>query len=116
MLLKQDSLPRLSANFNLAGLVLYLLSGANVLAAENPPPPSSSKFDTKDAKELWWSLKPLTKPAVPHPANVKFKTWTRTAIDQSILAKLSEKGLQPSTTADKRTLLRRVYFDLIGLP
>src|SRR5262245_2053547 len=55
----------------------------------------------------WWSFKPLTKPHLPA---------TRNPIDHFILAKLREKGLTPSPEADKRTLLRRLYFDLIGLP
>jgi hypothetical protein len=57
----------------------------------------------------WWSLKPLSRPALPsgdaaHP------------IDRFILAKLKEKNLQPSGIADARTILRRLNFDLIGLP
>jgi len=55
----------------------------------------------------WWSLKPLAKPAVPTVPN---------SIDQFILAKLRDKGLSPSPEADRRTLIRRVYFDLTGLP
>jgi len=42
--------------------------------------------------------------------------WPRTAIDRFILAKLEEKGLQPSPLADKRTLIRRATYDLTGLP
>lgn len=61
----------------------------------------------------WWSLRPLQKPDVPA---VKRKGWARTPIDQFILAKLEQHKLRPSAPADKRTLLRRVYFDLIGLP
>ena len=60
-----------------------------------------------------WSLQPLRKPELPV---VKDKSWGRTPIDRFILAKLEEKGLKPSPPADKRTLLRRIYFDLVGLP
>jgi mono/diheme cytochrome c family protein len=59
----------------------------------------------------WWSLKPLVKPAVPNTPST-----THNAIDQFILAKLRDKGLSPSAEADRRTLIRRVYFDLTGLP
>jgi mono/diheme cytochrome c family protein len=60
----------------------------------------------------WWSLQPLKRPGVPVvPAG-----WARTPIDRFIQAKLIEKGLSPSPVADKRTLLRRVTFDLLGLP
>ena len=42
--------------------------------------------------------------------------WAKTPIDRFILAKLEEKGLKPVQAADKRVLIRRAYFDLIGLP
>ena len=67
-------------------------------------------------EEIWWSLKPLKKSEVPRIATGKYKNWPRTPIDQFILAKLLEKKFHPAAAADKRTLLRRVYFDLIGLP
>ena len=62
--------------------------------------------------ETWWSLKPLTKPTVP---NVQSK-WIRTPIDSFVLAKLAEKGLTASREADRRTLIRRLTYDLHGLP
>ncbi len=62
----------------------------------------------------WWSLKPLTKPKVPPTSN--FSPPTSNAIDNYILAKLKENGLSPSPEADRRTLVRRLYFDLLGLP
>ncbi|MBN9118388.1 MAG: DUF1549 domain-containing protein [Planctomycetes bacterium] len=55
----------------------------------------------------WWSFKPLKRSAVPAGTN---------PIDHFVRAKLSEKGLSPSKEADRRTLVRRVYFDVIGLP
>jgi hypothetical protein len=70
---------------------------------------------TTDA-ETWWSLKPIAKTAPPAVPSEKFADWPRTPIDRFILAKLLEKGLEPAPAADKRTLLRRVSFDLSGLP
>src|SRR5579884_4216277 len=64
----------------------------------------------------WWSLKPIRKPAPPPVPPTQDASWVRTPIDRFILAKLNEKGLRPSPPADRRTLLRRVTFDLIGLP
>lgn len=55
----------------------------------------------------WWSLQPLKKPAVPGPGN---------PIDAFIAAKLAEKKLTPSAEADKPTLIRRLTYDLHGLP
>ncbi len=65
------------------------------------------------AEEQHWSLKPMTRPEIPKTKNA---AWPRTPIDRFILSKLEEKGLSPSEDADKRILLRRVYFDVIGLP
>src|SRR5206468_9619438 len=65
------------------------------------------------AKSDFWSFKPAPKPAIPH---VQHRTWARNPIDSFILAKLEEKGMKPSVEADRRTLIRRLSFDLTGLP
>ncbi|HEX4607558.1 MAG TPA: DUF1549 domain-containing protein, partial [Urbifossiella sp.] len=63
----------------------------------------------------WWSLKPVARPAVPGgPPAPGF--LVRNPIDAFVLAVLRAKGLTPSPEADRRTLIRRLYFDLIGLP
>src|SRR5688572_7780319 len=62
----------------------------------------------------WWSLRPLHKPTAPVINH--HSVWARTPIDHFVLAKLREQQLEPSAPADKQTLLRRVYFDLEGLP
>jgi hypothetical protein len=61
----------------------------------------------------WWSLQPLLRPAVPA---VKDATWVRTPVDAFILATLEAKGLRPAPPADRVTLIRRLTFDLHGLP
>lgn len=60
----------------------------------------------------WWSLRPLDRPSVPAAQS----EWVRTPIDAFVLAKLLENNLAPSPEADRRTLIRRLYFDLLGLP
>ena len=60
----------------------------------------------------WWSYQPIRRPAVP-PMN---GDWGRTPIDAFVMRKLDEKGLTVSEPADRRTLIRRVTYDLIGLP
>jgi hypothetical protein len=60
-----------------------------------------------------WAFQPVTKPALP---TVKQNGWVRTPVDAFVLARLEAKGMKPAAPADKRTLLRRVYFDLTGLP
>ncbi len=60
-----------------------------------------------------WAFKAPVRPAVPVPSNPK---WSRTPIDNFVLAKLDAEKLKPSPEADKTTLLRRLSLDLIGLP
>ncbi len=67
------------------------------------------------AEETWWSLRPLTKPEAPAVA-AEFRAWPLNPVDEFIAAAWTAKQLGPSPAAEKRTLLRRVYFDLIGLP
>jgi mono/diheme cytochrome c family protein len=66
-----------------------------------------------DKDRQFWAFVPLKRSPVPE---VKDEKWCRTPIDRFILAKLDEKKLTPNPVADKRTLIRRAYFDLIGLP
>ena len=60
-----------------------------------------------------WSLQPVARPT---PPKVKAKAWVRNPIDAFVLARLEAKGLRPAREADRRTLLRRVAYDLTGLP
>lgn len=60
-----------------------------------------------------WAFQPIKKPAVPQ---VKNKEWSANPVDAFIYAKLQENGMKPSGPAEKRTLIRRATFDLIGLP
>jgi hypothetical protein len=55
-------------------------------------------------------------PAKPRNPTIKDQYWPRNPIDNHILAKLESQNLTPAPEAPKRTLLRRLYFDLIGLP
>jgi mono/diheme cytochrome c family protein len=66
-----------------------------------------------DAQRKFWSFRPIAKQAVPAVTN---KAWCKTPIDNFILTKLAKKGLTPAPYADRRTLIRRATFDLIGLP
>ena len=62
-----------------------------------------------------WSLVPPERPALP-AADEQAKSWIKNPIDNFILARLQREGLKPSPPADKATLIRRVTFDLTGLP
>ncbi len=61
----------------------------------------------------WWSLQPVRTPVVP---SFQGDEWSRNEIDRFILARLRDAGLSPAEEADRRTLIRRVTFDLTGLP
>jgi len=75
--------------------------------------PDKPTFDLQKRKRDHWAWRPI-RPQEP-PA-VKNAAWARSPVDRFLLAKMEEKSLSPAPAADKRTLLRRVYFDLIGLP
>ena len=68
---------------------------------------------TRRAGRDWWSLQPLERRA---PPIVRKGDWVRTPIDRFILKELEANGLSPTPEADRRTLIRRVCFDLTGLP
>jgi Protein of unknown function (DUF1553)/Protein of unknown function (DUF1549)/Planctomycete cytochrome C len=74
--------------------------------------PAAYAVDIEAARHRW----PYTPPVEPAIPAVKNTAWPRNPIDHFILAKLEEKGLSPAPDADPRTLLRRVTYDLIGLP
>jgi hypothetical protein len=60
-----------------------------------------------------WAYRPIQ---AADPPNVKNKDWPRNEIDRFVLARLEEAGIEPSPEADRHTLIRRLYFDLIGIP
>jgi len=66
-----------------------------------------------EAGRRFWAFRPPAKPALPQVGRSR---WPRTPIDHFVLAKLEQAGLAPAAAADRVTWLRRVTFDLIGLP
>lgn len=65
-----------------------------------------------------WSLRPLEQPSVPGSDELPdaWVGWSRNAIDRFVLKRHAEHGFHPAPEADRRTLIRRVTFDLTGLP
>ncbi len=61
---------------------------------------------------VWWSFEPVKAVAVPAVAS----SWIQNDVDRFVLAKLNEKGMKPAAEADRRTLIRRLSYDLHGLP
>src|SRR5208282_2818341 len=98
----------------LAALTTWVKMGAAwpaTASATRAAPASNFKITAKD--RAFWSFQPVKQSLVPL---VKNTAWPRSPLDAFVLAKLEEKGLRPVAPADKRTLIRRATFDLIGLP
>lgn len=96
---------------------LSLLS-LNGFAESAPPepdalPPYQSDFNFDKRIKNHWSWSPVTTPPIPQVQNA---LWPAHPIDHFILAKLEAAGLTPAQPADKATWLRRIYFDITGLP
>lgn len=80
-----------------------------VEASAGPP----AEMQVTEENRQFWSFRPLSEPTPPVSRQ---SGKGRTAIDQFILAKQDEQGLTMNSEADRRVLIRRAYFDLIGLP
>ncbi len=123
-LIKQEEEPHMPADgaklsdLHIAAIARWIDLGA--------PYDKSLKEEVKDPKAWihrevppeareFWAFQPL-KVLPPPVINGEVAKWARTPIDQFVLAKLAEKGLSPNPIVDRRVLIRRAYFDLIGLP
>ena len=74
---------------------------------------ATTPFTISPEQRSFWSFQPVRDVTIPV---VKDETWPAGTLDRLVLARLEAAGLKPSPSADKRTLIRRVTFDLIGLP
>ncbi|HSY18337.1 MAG TPA: PSD1 and planctomycete cytochrome C domain-containing protein, partial [Candidatus Acidoferrales bacterium] len=83
------------------------------MGAPDPRVATASTKSWSDNRTNHWAWQPVKRVAVP---TVDDNGWGQTPVDKFIYAKLAEKGLTPNPPADKRTLIRRATFDLIGLP
>ncbi len=75
--------------------------------------PSANGFNLAQRYREHWSWRPIAKPELPWVENNK---WPNAGLDRFVLQKIEAAGLKPAPETDRRTWLRRVYFDLIGLP
>ncbi len=82
-------------------------------SAKAAPPVKGKEYTITPEQRAFWSFQPVRKPPVPE---VQHRDWPKNDLDRFILAKLEEKHLTPVRFADKRALIRRATFDLIGLP
>ena len=90
--------------------------GSAPIALRIDPTAGQNAYDWKHWADFW-AFRPVVKPTVPVPADSPIKAdWVRNPIDAFVGAKLRAAGLSPAGEADKLTLVRRVTFDLTGLP
>jgi hypothetical protein len=75
--------------------------------------PDAAAAGAKLARPAHWSFQPVARPQPPRTRN---ESWARNPIDRFILARLERENIEPSPEADRGTLIRRVTFDLTGLP
>ena len=75
--------------------------------------PTGQKFTITEKDRDYWAFKPVQHPTLPKVTNTR---WSKSPIDLFILARLENEGLSPTEPATKRELVRRLSFDLIGLP
>lgn len=113
-------------------LLIQYVSGDEPLMPQQGPPLTASEIealrawikagaewpearvlaDRRFEGDTWWSLEELQRPQPP-PTTSK---WVRTPIDAFVLKRMNDEGLTPSPEADRPTLIRRLSFDLLGLP
>jgi hypothetical protein len=106
----EDSKHRPAAD-EIQRLKAWIAAGAITARAE-PESLGDEPYVTEEERNFW-SFRPVERPLLP---DVKETSRVRTPVDQFVLAKLEENDLVFSPDADRRRLLRRAYFDLIGLP
>ncbi len=109
------------AEQDIATLVRWVAIGA-------PWPGSDATVARRESREkisaedrAWWAFQPLHAPTPPElPTNdlsaAQLQAWSQNPIDAFVLRKLIDQGLTPAAPANRTQLLRRIYFDLIGLP
>jgi len=107
------------SNEQVADLARWIESGAPWPETENSDPSDlesgsvASGYDWAKWRKEHWAFQPISN---PQPPAVRDSSWAKTPVDQFILQGLESNGLQPAKPADPRILIRRMYFDLIGLP
>lgn len=98
----------------IALLEKWIADGAFWPATEaevRPVATGADKFTDEDRE--WWAFQPVVDPELPAFTG---PIWGRNEIDRFILMKLFDNKIGPAPPADRRTLIRRLYFDLLGLP
>ena len=121
-------IPKLTAE-EIAVVKQWIDAGAQMADEPKPAPATTAAADKADDKSLllygsyqerkitdmdreWWAFKKPVRAAMPRVSDTR---WSKNPIDAFVKAKLEEKGLTPAPAADRNTLIRRAYLDLVGL-
>lgn len=93
----------------------WIADGAIWPEGDAPEPAAKPKaaFPLQERIASHWAWKKIERPTVPE---VKQVDWPASDIDRFLLAKMEDAGINPAPDAERRVLLRRIYFDLVGLP
>ena len=95
---------------------IVAILGTLLPAPASPPVAGVEDKEYREAERQHWSfLKPI-RPEVPTFSESADRAWIQNEVDSFILASLKMHGLRPAPEADRQTLVRRLYFDLTGLP
>src|SRR5262245_25800008 len=129
-----DSGPAIEPGKSAESLLVLAITGSEGVAAMPPKGEAPLTSDEIALLKLWidqgakgpdettggpvkganhWAFRPVARPVVPEVIN---KAWVKNPIDAFVLARLEKEGLHPSPDADRVTLIRRLSFDLLGLP
>lgn len=95
----------------IAQLVDWIAAGA--VWPEHGEPIREAAGQISDSDRQWWAFQPLQQPEVPQVAG---DDWSRTEIDRFVYQRLAEHEMTPAPQASKQQLLRRLYYDLVGVP
>lgn len=96
----------------MAELAKWVEQGAPFTPSADDAVQTDRPIDFEEGRKHW-SFQPLARRKLPDVANRK---WPRTRMDSFVLARMERNGLAPAPRADRATLIRRICFDLIGLP
>ena len=91
----------------------WIEQGANWPETATTPAAGRREMVVTEEDRRHWSYRPLQRVS---PPAIKDAAWCRTPIDRFIVAALEARGIHPNAPADRRSLIRRLYFDLLGLP
>jgi hypothetical protein len=109
--MKRQSIQRVMNGLAFALLAAALApGGATPVSGRHNPAQANAG---QEPRQLYWAFRPFRRTVPPTP---KGAGWVRNPIDAFVLSCLEQKGLSPAPPAGRLRLLRRVYFDLIGLP